>query len=86
MLDERCFADYATALLPEVGRYAQAGLDFAAWRSADRDAGPKQLQIKLLDEPLGSGVVTLIGEKSSGATGVKDAVIDAAVATWGYSG
>ncbi|HNI60350.1 MAG TPA: hypothetical protein PKW11_10425 [Pseudomonadota bacterium] len=67
VLDERCFADYATALLPEVGRYAQAGLDFLL-RGDLRIAmqGETQLQIKLLDEPLGSGVVTLIGEKSSG--------------------
>lgn len=66
-LDDRCFADYSTALLPEVGRYAQAGLDFLLRGDLRLTMqGESQLQIKLLDEPLGSGTVTLLGEKPSG--------------------
>lgn len=66
-LDDRCFADYAAVLLPETGRYAQAGLDFLLRGDLRLQMqGDSQLQIKLLDEPLGSGIVTLLGEKASG--------------------
>jgi len=66
-LDDRCFADYATALLPEVGRFAQVGLDFLLRGdlrlSLTSESG---LLIKLLDEQLGSGTLTVLTEKASG--------------------
>ena len=66
-LDDRCFADYASALLPAVGKFAQVGLDFLLRGdlrlSFSNESG---LVIKLLDEQLGSGSLTVLGEKASG--------------------
>ena len=67
-LDDRCFADYASALLPAVGKFTQVGLDFLLRGdlrlSISNESG---LVIKLLDEQLGSGSLTVLGEKASGS-------------------
>jgi hypothetical protein len=66
-LDERCYTDYSTALLPEIGKFAQVGLDFLLRGdlrlSLASDTG---LTVKLLDEQLGSGTLTVLGEKANG--------------------
>ena len=66
-LDERCYADYAASLLPEIGRFAQAGLDFLLRGDLKLSlVGETQLHVTLLDQPLGSGVLTLFGETPTG--------------------
>lgn len=66
-LDDRCFADYASVLLPEVGKFAQVGLDFLLRGDLRLSlTSDSALQVKLLDEQLGSGTLTVLGEKASG--------------------
>lgn len=66
-LDERCYTDYATALLPEIGKFAQVGLDFLLRGDLRLSlASESGLTVKLLDEQLGSGTLTVLGEKASG--------------------
>lgn len=67
-LDERCYADYATKLLPEIGRYAQRALDFLfrgelALQLAD---GGQSLTVRAAESLLGSGSLTLLGEQPEG--------------------
>lgn len=65
-LDERCHADYAAALLPEIGRYQVAALELLfggdAQLSRDRQGA---LHLRL-DVPLRGGKVTVLGEDRQG--------------------
>ncbi len=66
-LDDRCYADYATVLLPETGKFAQVGLDFLLRGDLRLSlTSDSSLLVKLLDEQLGSGTLTVLGEKASG--------------------
>lgn len=69
-LDEACYADYAAALLPEIGRYAQLALDYL-FRGELRltlATGPegRSLVIQVAETALGSGTLTLLTEKPEG--------------------
>ena len=66
-LDERCFAEHAAALLPKIGSYARAGLDFLLRGDLKMTLGPTgELSLTLLDQALGSGVLTVFGETAEG--------------------
>jgi hypothetical protein len=71
-LDEACYADYATTLLPEIGRYAQVALDYL-FRGELRlslkteKSGPQQLVVRVAESALGSGTLTLLAEKPEGS-------------------
>lgn len=69
-LDEACYADYAAALLPEIGRYAQLALDYLfrgelKLALATAPEG-RSLVIQVAETALGSGTLTLLGDKPEG--------------------
>ncbi len=69
-LDEACYADYAAALLPEISRYAQLALDYLfrgelRLTLATAPEG-RQLVVQVAETALGSGTLTLLGDKPEG--------------------
>ncbi len=71
-LDEACYADYATTLLPEIGRYAQVALDYL-FRGELRLSlkgeknGEQQLVVRVAESAVGSGTLTLLAELPEGS-------------------
>lgn len=69
-LDEACYADYAAALLPEIGRYAQLALDylFRGELKLTLTTTPesRSLVVQVAETALGSGTLTLLGDKPEG--------------------
>jgi hypothetical protein len=68
-LDETCYADYAAALLPEIGRYAQVALDYlfrGELKLALTDGG-HSLVVRVAESPLGTGTLTILGERPEGS-------------------
>ncbi len=62
LVDNRCHADYAAALLPEIGRYARRALDllFRGDLTVSLDQG--QVQVRAGELGFGAGTVVLLGE------------------------
>jgi hypothetical protein len=65
-LDERCYAEYAAALLPEIGRYAQRALDFLFRGDLRLSQEGEEARVAGLDLPPGAGQLTIYGEGADG--------------------
>jgi hypothetical protein len=67
-LDAACYADYAAALLPEIGRYAQVALDylFRGELKLSLPSGSKSLLVRVAETPLGTGTLTVLIEQPEG--------------------
>jgi hypothetical protein len=65
-LDERCFADYAAALLPETARYAQAALELIFRGRLELVEKDGALRVSGGDLALGAGTLSIYGEQSDG--------------------
>jgi hypothetical protein len=61
-LDDRCFADYADALLPEIGRYAAGAIDHLFRGRLDVAQDGDTLTVKLDELAVGAGTVALYGD------------------------
>ncbi|HEX6839306.1 MAG TPA: hypothetical protein VF334_22165, partial [Polyangia bacterium] len=61
-LDERCFADYARALLPETARYAAGALELLFRGRLDIAAKSGSATVTAKEVPLGRGTVSLYAD------------------------
>jgi hypothetical protein len=66
-LDERCYADYARALLPETARYAAGALELLFRGRLDVAAGSGAATVTVHDVALGRGTVTVYADVGDGA-------------------
>jgi hypothetical protein len=66
-LDERCFADYATALLPEIGRYAAGALEWLFRGRLEVAPANSELQVSAREIGLGAGTLSLFVDAANGA-------------------
>jgi hypothetical protein len=65
-LDERTFADYGQALLPEAARHAQAALDLLFRGRLELAASGDQLTASLREPDLGKGTITIFADNAAG--------------------
>ena len=61
-LDERCHADYARALLPEVARYAAGALELLFRGRIDIAAGKDGATVTIHDVALGHGTISVFAD------------------------
>jgi len=66
-LDERCYADYARALLPETARYAAGALELLFRGRLDVAAGSGAATVTVHDVALGRGTVSVYADVGDGA-------------------
>jgi len=89
-LDERCYADYARALLPETARYAAGALELLFRGRLDVATANGSATVTARDLPLGRGKVTLYADVAGSArrlvrtrdvvaAGDGDAILDVAL-------
>jgi hypothetical protein len=65
-LDDRCYADYAEALLPEAGRAAVAALEFLFRGALELTREGDEVKVTARDVELGEGELVLLGEDQAG--------------------
>jgi hypothetical protein len=66
-LDQRCFADYAAALLPEIGRYAAGALEWLFRGRLEVAPVGIELQVSARELGLGAGTLSLFVDEANGA-------------------
>jgi hypothetical protein len=67
-LDNDCYGDYAAALLPEIGRYAQVALDylFRGELLLSLPSNSAALVVRVAETALGTGTLTVLAEQPEG--------------------
>jgi hypothetical protein len=65
-LDDHCHADYALALLPEVGRFAAGAIELLFRGRLDVQVKDEQLEVRIAELGLGAGVAAIYADDERG--------------------